>query len=79
MEDEVPTLIINLHLVTPKEKLQACKYIYLFKSIVADQTKQRGSRVFSQLEHNPHGLVLRLSGHTVLALRQIPMVASLVA
>ena len=79
MEDEVPTLIINLHLVTPKEKLQACKYIYLFKSIVVDQTKQRGSRVFSQLEHNPHGLVQRLSGHTVLALRQIPMVASLVA
>ena len=79
MEDVVSTLIINLHLVTPKEKLQACKYIYLFKSIVADLTKQRGSRVFSQLEHNPHGLVQRPSGHTVLALRQTPMVASLVA
>ena len=79
MEDVVSTLIINFHLVTPKEKLQACKYIYLFKTIVADQTKQRGSRVFSHLEHKLHVLVQRLSDHIVLALRQIPMVASLVA
>ena len=78
MVDVVSTLIINFHLVTLKEKLLACKFIFLFKTIVADQTKQRGSRVSSQLEHNLHGLVQRLSGHTVLALRQIPMVASLV-
>ena len=79
MEDVASTLIINLHLVTLKEKLQACKYIYLFKAIVADLIKQRGSRVFSQLGHKTHGLVQRLSAPTVLALRQIPMVASLVA